>query len=307
MRKKKIIAVATVLCVLSLLLTLAGCGGESSQKEEGPATYVDDLGREVFITEIPQRIVSISPACTEILYALGLGDKVVGVTEFCDYPEEAKQKPKIGTFSTPNIESIVAVEPDLVLATGGIQGEIIDRMEELGLTVFAVNPKTFQETVEDIRKIGEITARGEEAAEIAGDMERRAAEVESLVEQRESSGLDRPKVFYEIYFENNAWTAGSDSIISDLISLAGGDNIGDAESSDYYEFSTERLISENPDVYILSSGSMFEPGDITDRPGWEGMKALQENRIYIIEDDLVFRTGPRLIEGLERIHEVLSQ
>jgi iron complex transport system substrate-binding protein len=241
----------------------------------------------------------------EILFALGLGDKVIGVTEYCDYPEEAKEKPKIGTFTTPNLEAILSLEPDLVLATGGVQAEILGRMEELGLTVFAVNPMTFEQTVEDIRKIGEITGAVEEAEGIARDMEERAEAVAKRVRELEAEGKKRPRVFYEIYYENNVWTAGKSSIISDLISLAGGENIGDVEASDYYEFSVERLMAENPQVYLVGSGSMSNPGDVTRRPGWDRMEAVREGRVYVIDEDLVYRTGPRLIQGLEAIHRAL--
>ncbi|MDI6873257.1 ABC transporter substrate-binding protein [Candidatus Solincola sp.] len=305
MRRKSTLSVVLIGALLAVVL-VAGCGSSAEKgKEARPTVFVDDLGREVEIAEVPQSIVSIAPSCTEILFALGLGDKVIGVTEYCDYPEEAKEKPKIGTFTTPNLEAILSLEPDLVLATGGVQAEILGRMEELGLTVFAVNPMTFEQTVEDIRKIGEITGAVEEAEGIARDMEERAEAVAKRVRELEAEGKKRPRVFYEIYYENNVWTAGKSSIISDLISLAGGENIGDVEASDYYEFSVERLMAENPQVYLVGSGSMSNPGDVTRRPGWDRMEAVREGRVYVIDEDLVYRTGPRLIQGLEAIHRAL--
>ncbi len=192
---------------------------------------------------------------------------MVGVTEYCDYPEEALAKAKVGTFTEPNLEAILAQDPDLVLATGGVQVDLLDRMEESGLTVYAVNPMTFDQTVASILEIGELTGADRQAEDIVADMNARAVEVARRVNAMEDEGKERPRVFYEIYYENSVWTAGTDSIISDLIRLAGGENIGDAESSEYYEFSAERLFAENPQVYLVGSGSMFVPGDISGKVG----------------------------------------
>lgn len=303
---KSYLVVAAAAFMLAALFALGGCGGSGGAVQgERLSSFTDDLGREVVLEEIPARIVSISPACTEILFALGLGEEVVGVTEYCDYPEEAISKAKIGTFTTPNLEAILALEPDLVLATGGVQAEVLERMQQLGLVVYAVNPVTFDQTVETIREVGEITGATQRAEEITLDMQERAAEIARAVEESEARGIPRPRVFYEIFYETNVWTAGSGSIISDLISRAGGSNIGDAQASDYYEFSVERLIAENPQVYLVGSGSMFNPGDITLRSGWERMDAVRDGRVYVIDENPVYRTGPRLVEGLENIHAAL--
>jgi iron complex transport system substrate-binding protein len=300
-------ALALMFCMLLCLTAFSGCGGSGGATEpaEGPQEFTDDLGRNVILEGIPERIVSISPACTETLFALGLADKVVGVTEYCDYPAEALAKPKVGTFTEPNLEAVLAQDPDLVLATGGVQVDLLDRMEESGLTVYAVNPVTFDQTVASILQIGELTGTQAQAEEIVADMNARAVDVARRVNEMEAAGKERPRTFYEIYYENSVWTAGSDSVISDLIRLAGGENIGDADNSEYYEFSAERLFAENPQVYLVGSGSMFVPGDITGRSGWERIDAVAEGRVYVIDENLVYRTGPRLIEGLEAIHTAL--
>lgn len=304
MRRRSLIAVLAA-CILAVLLA-PGCGGaEKKAEEQRPTVFTDDLGREVSLEEAPSRIVSISPACTEILFGLGLGEKVVGVTEYCDYPEEALEKEKIGTFTTPNLEAIVALKPDLVLATGGVQAEMLDRMKELGLTVYAVNPTTFDETLATILEVGEITGAVDKAEEIVADMNQRAVEVARRVNEMEKEGKKRPRAFFEIYYENNVWTAGKGSIISDLIRQAGGENVGDMQSGDYYEFSVEELLSQNPQVYLVGSGSMSDPGDIASRPGWDRMEAVRDGRVYVIEENLLYRTGPRLIDGLEAIHAAL--
>ncbi len=305
--KRKILVVTILAGLLLALGASAGCGGSEGGAEPagGPRAFIDDLGREVVLESVPESIVSVSPATTETLFALGLGEKVAGVTEYCDYPEEALSKPKIGTFTTPNLEAILTLDPDLVLATGGVQEDMLGRMEELGLTVYAVNPATFDQTLETILEIGELTGAGARAQEIVSDMNARAVEVARGVNEAEAGGGERPRVFYEIFYETNVWTAGSESIISDLIRLAGGKNIGDADTSAYYEFSVERLIAENPQVYLVGSGSMSNPGDIRQRSGWERMDAVRDGRVHVIDENLVYRTGPRLIEGLEAIHAAL--
>jgi iron complex transport system substrate-binding protein len=164
---------------------------------------------------------------------------------------------------------------------------------------------TFDQTVASILQIGELTGTQAQAEEIVADMNARAVDVARRVNEMEAAGKERPRTFYEIYYENSVWTAGSDSVISDLIRLAGGENIGDVDSSEYYEFSVERLLAENPQVYLVGSGSMFVPDDITGRSGWERIDAVADGRVYVIDENLVYRTGPRLIEGLEAIHTAL--
>ena len=192
-----------------------------------------------------------------------------------------------------------------MLATAGVQSDMVDRMVSVGLKVYVVNPATFDDTVTVIRDIGALTGTEKEAEAIAADMEERAAAIAEKVDEERDNGTSSPQVFYEIFYESNVWTAGSDSIISDLIKLAGGTNLGDADSSDYYEFSVESLIEENPDVYLVGSGSMANPGDITAREGWDRIDAVRNGRVYVIDEDLVYRTGPRLIDGLESIYAAI--
>ncbi len=282
-----------------LALIAAGCGGTSGS---GSGNYTDDLGNKVTIKGVPERIVSVAPATTEILFALGLGDKVVGVSEYCNYPEEAKKKAKVGTFTAPNVEAIVARKPDLVLMTGGVQAETLEKMKSLGLTVFAVNARTFDETLQDIKKVGQITGTEAEADRITKDMRERAEKVSKEVSALAASGTAKPRVFCELGYENGIWTAGSTSVISDLIKRAGGVNVGDGSEGDYYEFSLEKLLAENPSVYLVGSGSMAQPGDVGKRPGFEGIDAVKNGRVYVFNEDLVYRTGPRLIDGLESIY-----
>jgi iron complex transport system substrate-binding protein len=284
-----------------LALAASGCGGKGG-KGGRPAVYTDDLGRKVTIEKVPERIVSAAPANTEILFALGLGDKVVGVTKYCDYPPAAKKKPKIGEFSKLNVEAIVAAKPDLVLATGGVQKEVLDKLDDLAVPVYAVDASTFKGTVSNIEKIGTMTGTEKEAREIADDMEKRAQKVRDAAGVAQTEGTTKPVVFYEIFYEETGvWTAGQKGIISDLIKLAGGTNVGDQNESDYYQFNLESLFQADPDVYLVGSGAMSKPGDVAGRPGWDNLEAVRNGKVYLINEDLIYRTGPRLIEGLEAV------
>jgi len=205
------------LLLSSIALILAACSPTNSTPS---GAIVDDLGRTVNIEKIPQRIVSLAPSNTEILFALGLGDKVVGVTEYCDYPSEALDKEKIGGFSTPYIEKIIFLQPDLILANSIHAKEIIPALEERGLTVFALAPKNLDGILEDIKMVGKIAGKEEEASKLVAQMEARIKAVTDKTKKLEK----RPGVFY-ITWHDPLWSAGSGTTTQGLIEKAGGVNI----------------------------------------------------------------------------------
>jgi len=245
-------AVLTIIIVW--LVACAPNAGEelSAPRVEGtifPLEVVDQAGRTVRVAELPEKIISLAPSNTEILYAIGLGDKLVGVTEYCDYPEEAKQKPQIGGYSTVDIEKVVEIEPDLVLATRIHEGEVIPRLESYGLTVVVLAPKTVEEIIESIDLIGQVTGKGEEASQLTLEMEARVKMITDrtavLPEEQ------KPNVFYVLWYDPLT-TAGSGSRIHDLIVKAGGNNIA-GDLSDYPDISLETVISMNPQVGLKMS------------------------------------------------------
>jgi iron complex transport system substrate-binding protein len=190
-----------LVALLSIALTLTAC----SPTEQTPAQYFfDDLGRLVAINGTPQRIVSLSPSNTEILFALGLGDKVMGVTDYCDYPPEALEKEKVGGYADPDIEKIVALNPDLILVAYGTPMEVINSMVELGLTVFGIKTTDLDDLLNDIKRIGEITDKELKAQALTSEMAVRIQAVTNQTEELEQ----RPRVFY-IVWHDPLWTAGS--------------------------------------------------------------------------------------------------
>ncbi|MGA8849506.1 MAG: cobalamin-binding protein [Dehalococcoidia bacterium] len=274
--------------LLSLTLVLTAC---SPSGQTPVINYVfDDLGRLVAINGTPQRIVSLAPSNTEILFALGLGDKVVGVTDYCDYPPEALDKEKVGGYANPDIEKIVALNPDLVLAGYGNPIEVVYTLAGLGLTVFGIKTTDLADLLNDIRRVGEITDKELDAQALTSAMASRIEAVTNQTEELEQ----RPRVFY-IVWHDPLWTAGSGTFINELIEKAGGVNIfGNVIS--YPMVSIEDVLARDPEIIITSELSYDWAKNATELAS---TNASQTGRIYTVDDDLVQRPGSRLVEGLE--------
>jgi iron complex transport system substrate-binding protein len=300
----RLTAALLLLAVLVLsVAALSACGSgddtatasTSPSAAAGPITVTDDSGVEVTLDAPAEAIVSLAPANTEIAYAVGAGDKMVAGTSYDDYPEEAKALPKIGDFANPNVEKIASYSPDLVLAAGGIQADLRTKLEDLGMTVYVVDPTTYDGTVATIANVGKLAGTEDGAATVVEEMTAARAEVEAKV-----SGLASASTFLEIY-SKPLMTAGTDTFIDDMIAIAGGENLGAMAGSGFPNFSTEVLVREDPEVYIADSGSMSEPGDLSKRPGFSELSAVKDGKVYVIEDSIIARPGPRLAEGLRQL------
>ena len=296
MGRRKI--VKKLIIILSLILSLTANIAIASNF---PVTVKDDAGRTVKVAKEPKRIISTAPDTTEILFALGLGNRVVGVSTYCNYPEEAKTKEKIGTFQDPNIEKVLALKPDLVISTGGVQRQFIERLEKMGIPVYTSYPHNLDEVLKSIYKIGLVTGAEKEAKDLIFDLKFRIARVTSKV----SKVKNKPRVFFELWHEP-LMSAGPGSFIDDLIKKAGGINLAGNARTAYPIFSLEQLVKEDPDVIIAAESSMGgNPSDIAKRPGWEMLKAVKNQKIFTINDDIIFRAGPRLVIALETIAKYL--
>ncbi len=299
-----------------LAAAVAGCGarGEERPAAEGrgrpaaeereaglqapsyPLAVTDDLGRQLTLARRPERIVSLAPSNTEILFALGLGERVVGVTDYCDYPPEAKAKEKVGGFRDPSIEKIVALKPDLVLATGGVQRETVAQLEKLGVPVFVLDPRTVDGVLGSIRTVARLAGIPAAGEPLAESLQRRIDAVRAR-----TAGLPedaRPAVFYEVW-PDKLRTAGPGSFIHDLIELAGGRNVAADTGQPYPEFSVESLVAADPAVIITPFEQTARDLAQGRRPGWQGIRAVREGRVVVVDQDLVSRPGPRLVDGLE--------
>ena len=268
-----------------------------------PVAITDDLGREVKLEGIPQRIVSLAPSTTEILFALGLGDRVVAVTDMCDYPEEAKTKPKLSGFE-PSIEFIVGLNPDLALALGEYP-ELVSNLEAVGLKVVAFQPSGIDGIIRNIELIGKITGAEIEAQALVTDLRQRIEAVTSRTE----AVLSRPRVFYIIGVDpdpSSPWTAGPGSFIDELINLAGGQNIAHEAVAPWIRLSTEHIISADPEVIIVANGKHgLSMEDVSRIPGWNDLTAVKKGAVYDVDSDLGTRPGPRIAQGLEEMARVI--
>ena len=286
----------SVVLMVALLLSTTACVTEPL-----PGTFVDDLGRTVNIEKVPQRIVSLAPSNTEILYALGLEDKVVGVTEYCNYPEAAKAKPKIGGFTTVDIERVVALEPDVILAAN-IHGEtVIPALENVGLTVLALAPKTLDRVLANISLVGEITGKSQEATRLVASLEER---IKVITDQTKAlAEAERPRVLY-LTWHDPLWTTGSGTLEDDLINKAGGGNIAH-DLTGHKTIDLETVIHRNPQVIVVNSGH-GEAKDlpftyVKNEPRLAVTEAVMAGRVYQIDADIIDRPTPRTVDGLEQL------
>lgn len=294
----------TVLFALlaSAAILFQGCGQRQVSTAPGssefPMTIIDDLGRRVTIEKAPQRIVSLAPSFTETLFALGLGDNIAGVTNYCDYPAEAAAKPKVGGFSTPSVELVMAANPNLVLATE-INKDYIPQMEKAGLTVVVIESLTLEQTLEKIRLIGQITGAAEAADNMAAGMQQRIDKIAALVKSLPPG--PKPGVFFEIW-PDPLTTGGAKSFINSLIVAAGGENIAGDVDQDWVKINPEVVIARNPDVIISSyhGASRQTAEQLKLRKGWEQVSAIKNNRVgFIADENMITRAGPRVVDGLE--------
>ena len=305
-RKSSFSALLFVLLILSVTILLQGCGKpiKSSCGTSFPMQITDDLGRTVTIKEAPRRIVSLAPAITESLFALGLADKVVGVTNYCDYPADAATKPKIGGFSTPNVELVVVAGPDLVLAST-INANYVPQLENAGLTVVAVESLNLAEVLDNIRLIGRVSGAAEAADSLTADMQQRIDSITAKL-----SGLadeQKPAVYFEIW-PDPLTTGGAKSFVNSLITTAGGRNIAGDVAQDWVNLSPEMVLARDPQVAILChhGSSLQTVEEFKTRTGWGQVSAIRNNRIGLVSDEnTVVRTGPRVIEGFEFIAKLV--
>jgi iron complex transport system substrate-binding protein len=289
---------AILVCLLLMVTVDIGKVADASAE----TIVVDDLGRTVAVTS-SDRIVSIGPSCTEMLYALGLGDKIIAVDKYSDYPPEVVAKQRISEAYMPNPEEVTALNPDLVVYYHwGPWDPTVETLSGLGLTVIAIAPKTLDDIIKDIRLIGNVTGKSQEAKIFASALSQRINEIKS----KTSSVAVKPKVYIE-YWYPPPWTFGPNTWGHQLIELAGGINaFGDA-TIEWVQTTDEEVIARNPDIIISLYGAMhYAPlENIKSRLGWDAISAVAKGAVYLIDENLFVRPGPRIIDGLETLAKIL--
>jgi len=266
-------------------------------------TITDDMSSTVTIESPPQRIISLSPSNTEILFALGLGDRVVGVTEFCNYPAEAPGKPKVGGYSTVTIEKVIALKPDLIVAAYGNGEELLANLRSFGYPVIAMHPKTLNKILDDTWLIGQASGAEENATRLIGDLERRI----NTVEGRVSTAGERPTVAHVIW-NDPYYVSGNGTFQDELIRLAGGTNAFSGVEG-WKNIGIEDFIQADPDVLIVSTGIGMGAGEdaiaqfFINEPRFSHVTAIRDDRVFLIDTDTVDRSGPRIVDALEQFAE----
>ena len=280
-----------------------------AEKIDYPLTVVDDTGIAVQIPSEPQRIVSTAPSNTEILFALDLKDKIVGITNYCNFPEETKNIEKIGEISPLNFEKIISLKPDFILAYAGFQLTEIPRLRELGLNAMVIEPLSLKETLKTIKLVATVCGVSEKGDVLVENLTQRIEKIKTRADNIEI--YKRPKIFIGGIYET-IWTPGEGTLFNELISLAGGINIA-AGFSGWTKMSQEFIVTENPDIIIIPIGAM-NPEDelkikenISQRPGWSNITAVKMKRIFVVNEDLFFRATPRLVDGLESLYKIFYE
>ncbi|MBI4271355.1 MAG: cobalamin-binding protein [Candidatus Rokubacteria bacterium] len=257
----------------------------------------DMIGRDVALAGPPARIVSLVPSVTEIVFALGAEDRLVGVTDFCDYPPAARRKPHVGGMLAPSLEVIVSLRPDLVVATTeGSREETVSQLQRLGIPVYLVAAHRLADVWDVIARLGALTGREAAAGHLVAGLRARVRAVEQAV-----AAGSRPRVLYVLWPEPLI-VPGRESLVTELIGIAGGRSISASEGTDYPRFALEAAVARAPEVILLANHSASTGG--IDRERWRGLTsvpAIRAGRLHAVNGDLLHRYGPRIVDGLEQL------
>lgn len=314
--KNKLFKAAMAVMAMTLSFSMfVGCSSDENSSNANPAqtqteeqfnvSVTDSTGVTTTLTSKPQRIVSMAPNTTEILSAIGVEDKIVGRTIYCNYPESIEAVTAVGDIRNPNVEEIIALEPDLVVGSTHVSDEVINKLRDVGINVvFLDNEENFEGTYEAITSIGELVGEPEKAAEVVADMKQN---IEETIEKVNAlNKTEKPKVYYMIGYGEYDNTAGGDTFISEIINLAGGENT--AQNVMGWETTKEAIAENEPDMIISPSydGSGITAEDLQNTDFYKDLKAVKEGKVYEIDGDMISRQGPRLDDALEQMAETIN-
>lgn len=287
--------------VLSLLaVSCSRFDGTSAPPSTGMRTVVDEAGRRVVLPNKIDRIVSLAPNLTEIVFAVGAGDRLVGRTSFCDYPAQAKAVTEVGDTMHPSIERILALKPQIVLVSTASQLESLTRqLDEQKIAVYVTNPKSLDEVFTSIEKLGDLFGTVEKAKQLSNDLRSRTQKVETAI-----ASAKPVRVFYQVSGEP-LYTIGRDAYLTDLIKRAGGISVTADVPTGFPRYSDEAALASKPDAIILPTGGSMGNANSSVAAALKNSPAVASHRVYKINDDHLSRPGPRLIDGLEEMARAL--
>ncbi len=324
--------VISILIIFLILLISAGCSVKNDvapesqpavvtevnsdistpEKEPLPTARIDiqlsdGLGREVYLEKPAERIISLAPSNTEILFAVGAGPKVVGRDSLSDYPEEVKQIDDVGGgYGEFDIEKIVSLKPDLVIASSLNPEELVTKLEGLNITIFYLtNPVDLDGMYNNLLTVAQLSGTAPEAQVLVKSLKDR---VEKVIEKTKNIE-NRPLVFYEIDGTDPSapWTSGKGTFIDTLLNLAGGKNLGSVLDTEWAQISIEEIITQDPEIILVGDSTWggVTVASVKARPGWDALSAIKNDRTYEFNDNIVSRPGPRLVDGLEALARLL--
>ena len=289
--RKKLSCSRNILILSLILFVMIFCVNVSCAR-----MTTDEIGRRVDISDNPQRIVSLAPGITETLYEIGLADKIAGVTSYCDWPKEARTKPRIGGFTNPSIEKIISLKPDLIIATAdGNRKDTVTQLERIGLPVYVTNPSDTEKILKSILHIGEITNRNDAARKLAAKLSKRMDNIAAQIKNK-----NKPRVFFQIGLEP-VITAGHGTLINEVIGRAGGINIACNDTARYPRYSAEGIMAGSPDIILFAPMANDKEFAMV-KKFWNKygeIPAVKNKRIYPINTDLISRASPRVFDAIE--------
>jgi len=304
MFKRSLLLILAVVLVFSF----AGCNAKSQITEEekivvdeGPyLEYIDGMDREVIFENEPMTIVSVAPSVTETIFALGAGDKLVGRTDYCDYPSEALNVESIGSLTEINIEKIAEINPDVVLASTHFKQEALDKLTELNIKVAVIiSQENFDGVYKNIEDIGKIVNKNEEANNLVTEMKSKVNYVKDSIKE-----IDKKSVYYVVgYGEYGDFTATGDTFISEILEMAGGDNI--AKDATGWKYSIEKLVEQDPEIIICESDENTMNG-IIEANGYKDLTAVKNGNLFGVDKNMISRMGPRLADALVEVAKVIN-
>jgi iron complex transport system substrate-binding protein len=299
-------ALAAALQILALavgfLVLNTSCSRRANQAPQPGELHevTDEAGRRVVLPRKIDRVVSLAPNLTEIVFAVGAGNRLVGRTRYCDYPAEAKAVAEIGDTMTPSIERIIALKPQVVLVSTASQLEVFTRqLADQNIAVYVTNPRNLDELFKSIKTLGNLLGHGDEASSLVLKLQARAADVESR-----TSTVKPLRVFYQVS-DSPLYTIGRDAYLTDLLRRAGGVSVTADVPSAFPRFSDEAALAARPEAIILPTGGSMGSANSNPAPALKNSPAVLSNRVYKINEDLLQRPGPRLVDGLEEMARAL--
>lgn len=305
-RSRSWAVLAAIALAIAMLAGAVGCTSPAAEDTGGaaaeesatfPVTITDDSAREVTVDSRPEKVVSLAPANTEIVAALGALDRLVGVTTFCNYPPEVADLPKVGDFAQPNVEAIVAADPDVIFATSGVQADVVAKLEEAGAVVVVIDPLTLDGLYDSITDAAAVLGEPAAGEELVEGMR---ADIESI---RTAVAAEEPVTAFVEIAQDPLFTTGPGTLMAELLEAAGGTNVVTEEG--WVAYSLEQLVADDPDVYMATKGSMSDPSALDSRPGYADLTCVKNGRVAVLDDDLVSRPGPRVVDGVREMATAL--